>query len=375
MIKLFEHEGKAILARCGIAVPLGGLYRNLPDCLQGPLVVKAQLLAGGRGKAGGIRFADDRVQALQSASALADTSIGGQNVEDVYIEQRLAIAWEYYIAAVVDRDLGMPVLLACRDGGVDIESVPAERILRQRVDPLIGLQNFMVARILRAMALEGEQAVAFGQLIERLYAGLVSQDAEMIEINPLVLTSDGQFVAADAKVILDEDAAFRHPGRHAEPAGTPFELKSRQLGVIGVETAAHGGVAAIMNGAGLTMATLDEIVALGGVVSGVVELHGATAQGPERIADVIAMIVRELDPAIVLINVHFQFRSLETIAQGVARALERLPELPPGRLVVRLRGEKEAEARAILADAGCDVLRDFGEACIQAASRAGGRPA
>jgi succinyl-CoA synthetase beta subunit len=370
MIKLFEYEGKAILARCGIPVPPGALYRDLPDSLDGRLVVKAQVLAGRRGQAGGIRFAKDRGEALQLATTLAGTTIGDEAVADVYIEEHLDIVQEFYLAAVVDRDLGMPVLLACSEGGVDIESIPAERILRQRVDPLIGLQPFMVARIVRGMSLQGDQAIVFGRMIEYLYAALVSQDAELIEINPLVLTADGQFLAADAKVVLDEDAAFRHSNRRAEPAGTSFERKSRQLGVIGVETAAHGGVAAIMNGAGLTMATLDEIVALGGIMSGVVELHGATAQGPERIADVIELVMQELDPAVVLINVHFQFRSLETIAQGIARAFERMPQLSPARLVVRLRGEKEAEARAILSACGCPMLHDFSEACVEATARA-----
>ena len=370
MIKLLEHEGKAILAASGIAIPDGALYRNLPLHLEGRLVVKAQLPAGGRGKSGGIRFADNRAEALRAAAELAATTLNGQLVEDVYIERHLDIAHEYYLAALVDRDLGLTTLLVCNDGGVDIETVPPERILRQAVDPLIGLQPFMVSRLLRALHLDGEQATAFGQIIERLHAALIAQDAELIEINPLVLTTDGRLVAADAKVLLDEDAAFRHPGRRAAPAGTTFEQRSRELGVIGVETGAPRGIAAIMNGAGLTMATLDEVVALGGTMSGVVELHGATAHGPDRIADVIALVLQELDPAVIMVNVHFQFRSLETIAQGIVRALQRLPELTRDRLILRLRGEKESEARAALAACGCEMLSDFGDACAQAVSQA-----
>ena len=125
-----------------------------------------------------------------------------------------------------------------------------------------------------------------------------------------------------------------------------------------------------MNGAGLTMATLDEVVALGGTMSGVVELHGATAHGPDRIAEVIALVLQELDPAVIMVNVHFQFRSLETIAQGIVRALQRLPALTHDRLVLRLRGEKEAEARAVLASCGCAMLSDFAAACAQAVTRA-----
>src|SRR5690606_37720119 len=149
--------------------------------------------------------------------------------EDVWIERRLDIEREFYLAALVDRDLGVPVLLASAEGGMDIEQVPADRIIRQRVDPLLGLQPFMVDRIVRAMGLADAPSRAFARVVEQAYAALVSQDAELIEINPLVLTRAGAFVAADAKVILDEDSAFRHPGRRAHPEGTRFELEARAL--------------------------------------------------------------------------------------------------------------------------------------------------
>lgn len=366
MIMLLEHEGKAILASCGIAIPDGGLYRALPDSLDGELIVKAQVLAGGRGKAGGIRPATGRAQALRLAEDIAAKPVAGMRVEDVYVERRLAIAHEYYLAAMVDRDLGIPVLVASADGGVDIEAVPRDRLVRQGVDPLLGLEPFMVERLTRRLGLTGDHARAFARLVEQVYHGLIANDAELIEINPLVLTTDGAFVAADAKVVLDEDAAFRHPGRRAKPEGTEFEHAARTLEVIGVETGPPGGVAAVMNGAGLTMATLDEIIALDGHVSGVVELHGATMHGAERIADVIACVLEHLTPAVIMVNIHFQFRSLETIAEGILKAMARLPHLTPDRLVLRLRGEKEAEARAMLAGSGLAVIRDFGPACVEA---------
>jgi succinyl-CoA synthetase beta subunit len=373
VIRLLEHEGKALLRARGIPVPAGALFRQMPADLDGPLVVKAQIFSGGRGKAGGIRFANGRAAAVASAAALAGETLAGEAVEDVYVEQRLDIAREYYLAALVDRDIGMPVLLVSADGGVDIEQVAPERLLKQRVDPLIGLQPFMVERLVRGLGLADEAAVSFRRIVAQLYTALIAEDAELIEINPLVLTGDGRFVAADAKVMLDEDAAFRHPGRRAQPAGTAFELAARTLDVIGVEIARNRGIAAIMNGAGLTMATLDEIIALGGTVSGVVELHGATSQGPEHIAEVIACVLRELDPVLVLVNVHFQFRSLATIAEGVALAMQRLPALTPDRLVLRLRGEKAAEARAILAPIGVPIEQAFGAACARAVELAGRR--
>ncbi|WP_270933489.1 ATP-grasp domain-containing protein [Falsiroseomonas oryzae] len=373
MIMLLEHEGKRILASCGIPVPEGSLWRDLPLTLDGDLVIKSQVFAGGRGKAGGIRFASGRDEALRIAAELAAGQLSGAPVEDVYIERRLGIEREYYLAALVDRDLGTPVLVASAEGGVDIEAVPQDRLVRQKVDPLLGLEPFMVERLVRRLGLSGDQAAAFARLVERIHAGLIANDAELIEINPLVLTRDGSFVAADAKVVLDEDAAFRHPGRRARPNGTAFEHAARDLEVIGVEMGPPAGVAAIMNGAGLTMATLDEIIALGGRVSGVIELHGAAMNGPGRIADLLACVLDHLKPAVILVNIHYQFRSLETIAEGVALAMERLPDLTPDRLVLRLRGEKEAEARARLAGRGLTIIREFGPACVEAVGRA--RPA
>lgn len=370
MIKLLEHEGKALLAESGIAIPDGALFRAMPEGLDGDLVVKAQIFAGGRGKAGGIRFASSREEALRNAGELLSRPLGESRVEDVYIERRLDIVREFYLAALVDRDSGIPVLLASAVGGVDIEQVAADRILRQRVDPLLGLEPFMTARLARGLGLSGETADAFVRLAAQLHDALISQDAELIEINPLALTREGAFVAADAKVVLDEDAAFRHPGRRARPEGTAFEMAARALDVIGVETGPRRGVAAIMNGAGLTMATLDEVIALGGTMSGVVELHGATMHGPERIADVIGCVLERLDPAIILVNIHFQFRSLETIAEGLVLALRRWPALTADRLVLRLRGEKESEAQKFLAGAGLSVMRDFGPACVAAVKRA-----
>ena len=371
MIRLLEHEGKSLLASHGIAVPEGGLYRALPAALDGALVVKAQVAAGGRGKAGGIRFAPDRATALALAADMQGMHLNGETVADIYIERRLAVAQEFYLAALVDRDRGLPVLLASAEGGIDIEQLASDRLLHQPIDPLIGLRPFMAARLARGLGLAGATATDFIDIAMRLAIALVAEDAELLEINPLVLTTEGRFVAADAKAALDEDAAFRHAGRRATPAGTAFETAARALGTVGVEIGAPGGVAAIMNGAGLTMATLDELVALGAPVCGVVELHGATAHGPERIADIIGCVLDTLAPAVILINIHFQFRSLKTIADGVLLARARFPALTPGRLVLRLRGEREAEGRALLAPAGLSIIAGFGPACIAAAACAG----
>ncbi|MBV9555911.1 MAG: succinate--CoA ligase [Pseudolabrys sp.] len=373
MIRLLEHEGKDILRRHGIDVPAGGLFPDLSPGLDGKLVVKAQLPSGGRGKAGGIRFVDGRAAALRIAERLLGETLGGAAIEAVYVEQRLDIAAEYYVAATVNRDRGVPVLLASAAGGVEIESVPPDRVLRQEVDPLIGLQPFMIERLVRGLGVSGApHGSGLARVLERLYAALIGEDAELVEINPLARVTGGGFVAADAKVVLDEDAAFRHFGRRAMPAGTAFETAARGLDVIGVECGAPGGAAAIMNGAGLTMATMDELLALGGALSGLVELHGATMHGPDRIADVLACALRWLAPSVILVNIHFQFRSLDVIAEGVVRAMQRLPSLTPDRLVLRIRGEKEDLARTILEEQGLAVTASLRDACAVTAARSRG---
>lgn len=370
MIRLLEHEGKALLARHGFAVPAGRLFPDLPP--QGPFMVKAQMFAGGRGKAGGIRRAEDRAGVEREARAIAGLTISGERVRGVLVEQRIEIARELYLAAQVDRDRGCTVILACTEGGIDIESVPRERVLRLPVEPLNGLREHTVAAIARALAGGRPEEGAIAEAVRRVHATLITEDAELVEINPLVVTSDGAVVAADAKVVLDEDAAFRHPGRKAIPDGTEFEEAARRLEVVGVELRGGSGgeICAMMNGAGMTMATLDQVTAMGGRIGALVELHGAMAKGPEHLAAVIALMLT-LKPDVLMFNVYFQFRNLVTVAEAIALGLKRADPatLPP--VVVRMRGVRAAEATALLAPFDVFVTDDFHLACRRAIELSG----
>ncbi len=370
MIRLLEHEGKSLLARNGVRIPRGALYPAPPPG-GGELVVKAQVLAGGRGKAGGIKFADNSADAQAAAKKMLGSALGAAKVAAVYIEERLTIAQEYYLCAMVDRDLGMPVILASRDGGVEIETVAADRILKRPVDPLLGLRPFMLDEVVRFLDPPEAARANLRATVASLYAALVNEDAELIEINPLALLADNTVVAADAKCMLDEDAGYRHAAREDRFDGTPFEIAARKLGTIGIEL--EGNIAAIMNGAGMTMATLDQIVALGGRVGALVELHGAMAHGPERIAEIIQLVGTQ-NPSVILLNVYFQFRPLDTIANGLLVARDR-GWLPAGcKVIVRFRGEMEQEARTILAGFDCTLTGVFEEACTLAVEHAKAAP-
>ncbi len=361
MIKLLEHEGKRILAAHGIPIPPGALYPDLPPGTRGPFVVKAQVYAGGRGKAGGIQIVDDAKAIADAADRIQEMTIGGDSVRAVYVEAKIEHEHEFYLAAMIDRDAGRPVLLASTGGGIDIESVAAEHIVRVEIDPLVGLRPYGLADLTRRLGLDGDNAKAFADTATRVLDALEKEDAELVEINPLVLDKDGALIAADAKVILDEDAGFRHDGRVQIPQGSEFERSARALDVIGIEFDGHD-VAAVMNGAGMTMATLDQLVAMGASVRALVELHGAMAQGPQHVSEVIELICG-LEPKVLLLNFYMQFRTLDTIAEGLAMARQRSPIVEAMPVVVRMRGLEEDKARTILMSLNCDVTGNFEEAC------------
>lgn len=369
-MRLMEYQGKELLARHGIPIPAGALWPTMPGDADGPLVAKAQVLSGSRGKRGGIRIAE-RERVADVVAALLETPLGTEKVEAVYLEERLAIQREFYLAALVDRDRGTPALLASADGGIEIESVASERIIYQPVDPLLGLRPFMITSLLSRLGLADHLEKAVGAVIERLYRTLIAEDATLIEINPLVVTASGALFAADAKVILDDDALYRHtdtPWGVTYQDGTAFERRARALEVIGVEF--DGEIAAIMSGAGVTMATLDQIEARGGSVRALIELHGALRNGPERIAQVIDSIA-DLEPAVLLVNAYFQIQRTDDLAAGVALGLDRLPpSRKQFRTVVRLRGVGQERAHEILANHDCFLTIDLDEACRHAVALA-----
>jgi succinyl-CoA synthetase beta subunit len=359
-MKLLEYEGKALLAAHGVPVAPGALWPDFPKSDTG-WVVKAQVLAGGRGKRGGILAAADRAELSRHAEKLHGAKLGDEPIHAVYVEQKLPIEHEYYLAAFVNRDIGRVTLMASTAGGVDIEQVPKSDIVSVDIDPLIGLAEFQVRRLKQALGMGGDLGQQFEALVRKTLETLIEEDAELVEINPVVRTPDGQLVAADAKVLLDDDAVSRHPARAGPVAwssDSSFMQRCRELGVIGVDNRSRvppptwPTVSLLGNGAGLTMATYDQIALSGVSVAGAIELHGALAKGVAHTAEVIGALFM-LDAEVVFINAFYQLRSTEALAQALVRALDRPGAPSRDRVVVRMRGVNQQASQRIVEEAGC----------------------
>lgn len=378
-MKLLEYEGKALLANHGVPLPPGALWPQVPDPGARGWVVKAQVLAGGRGKRGGILMAADRTELERQGAKLNGARLGDEPVHAVYVEQRLEIGHEFYLAAFVNRDRGRVTVMASAAGGVDIEQVPKSEVASFDVDPLIGLAGFQVERMKRALGLEQDIARQFEQIARKVVETLIEEDAELVEINPLVRTADGKLVAADAKVVLDDDAVSRHPARSGPVAWSSesrFMQRCRELGVIGVDNRSRTpppvrpAVALLGNGAGLTMATYDQVALSGASVAGAIELHGALARGVAHTAEVIGTLFM-LQAEVVFINAFYQLRSTDALAQALVQALE-MPGAPSrDRVVVRMRGVKQETSQKILEDAGCFYTPSLGDATDRVLALAG----
>jgi succinyl-CoA synthetase beta subunit len=294
-VDILEHEGKRLFARHGIAVPRGALWPEVPADFAG-YVVKAQLRSGGRGKRGGIGFFDTADAVDAAARQMVDGRLGADTIEGVYVEERLAIRRELYLAVAVDRNRRCRVLLASPRGGVDIEDVPDKEILRIAVDPSRDLPPAAASQAARFLDQAGAQRDAIEAVVRTLYVLAVAEDAMLAEINPLVITEDGAVVAADAKLSLDERARFRHDdwdAFSAPPPGSAIERALAEAGGAAVEIDPTGNVVGVISGAGLMMATLDLMVSYGIRVRCVIDM-GGTPLGRRR--DRAA--TRSRDPAV-----------------------------------------------------------------------------
>ena len=355
---LYEYQGKELFRRFGIPVSEGRLAtspdeaRTAAEEIGGPVVVKAQVLTGGRGKAGGVKLADDPADAEAKARDILGLDIRGHVVRKLWIEQASDIAKEYYLSITFDRGVKKPLYMLTTEGGVEIEQVAEENpdaLARLHVDPLEGFQPYQARRLVYGAAIDdpNEQKQILG-IIEKLYRCFVESDSMLCEINPLIVTPAGEVRALDSKFSVDDSVLFRHPDiaemRDVE-AADPHERLAREKGVTYVKL--DGEVGILGNGAGLSMSTVDVVVVAGGRPANFCDLGGGgDAQG---VVDALEVITSDEQVRSIFFNIFGGITRGDEVARGILAALERMRiELP---IVVRLDGTNAEEGRKLLAEA------------------------
>jgi succinyl-CoA synthetase beta subunit len=367
-LKLYEYMGKELLAYYGIPVPHGKVVTQPEEAEKaleeiGPAVIKSQVLTGKRGKAGGIAFVNNPSEAVNEARRLLGLTIGGFKVESLLIEKKIPIERELYLAVTLDGSLRCPVLLVSTQGGMDIEEVPEHLIVKYEVDPCLGLQPFMSREICRRMGFKGLLASGFSDLLVKVFRLFKERDAELVEINPLVI-SEGMFIAADAKVTIDDDALFRQEDLPRVEEKTNLEKKAEQLGLAFVEM--DGDIAVMANGAGMAMTTLDMIDYYGGSPANFLDAGGGA--GIEQTARALELLL-ETGPRAIMINIFGGITRCDDVANAYAIVKkERGISVP---VVFRLVGTNEEEGRKILENIGVHVYRNLHETAKKAVEVSG----
>jgi succinyl-CoA synthetase beta subunit len=357
-VDLYEYQGKELFRRFGIPVSEGRLATTPEEAeaaaqeLGGQVVVKAQVLTGGRGKAGGVKLADDPLDAEAKAGDILGLDIRGHVVRKVWVEQASDIAKEYYLSLTFDRGEKKPLYMLTTEGGVDIEEVAAtkpEALARLHVDPLEGFQPWQARRLVYGAGIEdpSEQKQILA-IIGRLYDCFVSSDAMLCEINPLIVTPDGEVKALDSKVTVDDNALYKHQDiadmRDPE-AYPPEERAARAKGVTYVKL--DGEVGILGNGAGLVMSTLDVIALAGGRPANFCDLGGGgDAQG---VVDALEVITADPQVRAIFFNIFGGITRCDEVARGILQALGQMTIEHP--IVVRLDGTNAEEGRRLLAEA------------------------
>jgi len=369
-LKLLEYEAKEYFRRHGIPTPQGRMVttsreaRDYTAELGKPVVIKAQLPVGGRGKAGGVKFADAPEEAAEAAEALLGMKIKGLPVKKLYVEEKLSIVNEIYLGVTVDRRNKAYVVLASSEGGMDIEEVAAkapERIVRHLVDPVHGLRSYHANLVAKRVGYGGRKMRRLAAVVESLYELALEMDAELTEINPLAEVENG-FTAADARLNVDNNALFRH--RELEERLlesyrgelTEREMEARSQGLTYVEL--DGDIGIIGNGAGLTMATLDTVMLHGGRAANFLDLGGGAT--PERIGEAAKFVLSDERTRALLVNVLGGITRCDHAAEGIVAARRELGVEKP--VVVRMMGTNEEEGRKILNEAGIETLGSMEEA-------------
>lgn len=382
-MKLFEYEAKNILKKYGLPTPDGALAtmseqaREIAARLKAPYAVKAQVRVAGRGKAGGILFADTPDDAATAANKLLHMQIKGTPVRTVWIEEKVSIQKEFYFGITIDRSRRGYVVIASSAGGMDIEEATAktpEKVAKLFINPLVGFQPFHARQIAVRLGANGPRIQELASIFLRFYQAAMDYDAELMEMNPLVETAEGKFVAADARLIVDDNALFRHQElmkrlteeERAELSKEEVEAVKAGLAYVKLD----GDVGVIGNGAGLVMATLDAVQLEGGKPANFLDVGGGASV--ETIAKALNIVLADQQVKVVFVNILGGITRCDDVANGILRARAQGGSAKP--IVIRLVGTNEEEGRRILTDAGIHVLDSMEKAAGKAVAivKAGG---
>jgi succinyl-CoA synthetase beta subunit len=367
-MKVHEYQAKAILREFGVPVPRGDVAetpadaRAIAERLGAPVVVKAQVHAGGRGKAGGVKLADDPAGAEGAARQILgmmlkspQTPPEGIKVLRVLVEEASAVATELYLSITLDRARGTHAVMASPAGGMEIEEVAAahpEKILREWTDPALGLQAFQARLLAFGLGLSGDAFRTGVALIQNLFRAYLAKDCSLAEINPLVVTTDGRVLALDAKLNFDDNALFRHPETVAlrdVNEETPLDVEASKFGLNYIKL--DGNVGCMVNGAGLAMATMDIVKLAGGAPANFLDVGGGAS--PEQIENAFRILSSDPSVQAVFINVFGGILRCDRLAAGLIAAVRKLGLQIP--VVVRMEGTNVELGRKMLADSGLNV--------------------
>jgi len=377
-VKLQEFRSKEILARHGVPL-LEGETSTTPEeasaaaeRIGGPVVVKAQVLVGGRGKAGGVKLASTPEEAREKAREIIGLDIKGTTVKTVLIAPAADIAHEYYLGLILDRASKAVTVIASADGGVEIEETAKtnpDAILRLPLHPLIGLQEHEVRRTSFFLGIPAELRKDFASVLRGLFAAFVESDADLAEVNPLVVTDDGELLALDAKIVLDDSALPRHADLEAMrdlDEEEPSEIAAREAGISFIKL--DGSIGCMVNGAGLAMTTMDLVKLAGGEPANFLDIGGGAKA--ERVAAAFKIILDDENVKAILINIFGGITRGDEVARGIVEARSHLTRDVP--MVVRIVGTNSDEAKPILAEANLITADSLDDAAAKAVAAAGG---
>jgi succinyl-CoA synthetase beta subunit len=362
IVDLLEYQGKQLFSKYGIPVPEGKRVvtpqeaRQAAEELGFPVVIKAQVQIGGRGKAGGIKIAKDADEAEAHAEAILGMDIRGLTVHEAWVERASDIAAEYYAAVVFDRGAKQPLVMLSSEGGMDIEQINEEHpdaIARLHVDPLVGFLPFQGRRLAFESGIDADVIRPVGSMLAKLYDAFVKLDAMLVEVNPLIVTSDRQVIALDAKVSVDDNALGRQPevAEMRNPsAEDPQEQMASERGITYVKL--DGDIGILGNGAGLVMSTLDVVAQAGGKPANFLDVGGGAKA--EEIVQALEVLLSDEKVKAVLFNIFGGITRGDEVANGILQALDRIDVKVP--IVVRLDGTNDVEGRRIIAEADAPQL-------------------